>query len=135
MGLVDSVGIAYSVPMSTTQSVSPDEAEQAHPGIPLDSFRVRIAAIRAERGWNVSQAAMACGLSVENWRKWEKNGRRPQAYEETCRRIADGSGYDRAWIASGGPLRSRCVNAVPDAFGQMHLPYTEGIPVVLRVAV
>jgi transcriptional regulator with XRE-family HTH domain len=77
--------------------------------IPPDAFRVRIAMVRAMRGWNVKQAAEACGLSPENWRMWEKTGRRPQDYETVCRRIAEGSGFSKSWISSGGPLAtSRC---------------------------
>jgi hypothetical protein len=90
--------------------------------IPEDSFRVRIAIIRALRGWNVTQAGEACGIKAENWRLWEKTGRTPQNYEEVCRKIADGSRFSRQWIAAGGPLRSRCLYIVPSA-GQQELPF------------
>lgn len=106
--------------------------------VPLDTFRVRIAVIRAAKGWNYSQAGNTCGVGVENWRKWEKTDRRPQDYEEVCRKIADATGFDRAWIASGGPLRSRCVYGVdnpPDQQLKLRLEtYTSPVGVERRIA-
>lgn len=89
--------------------------------IPEDTFAVRIAIVRAMRGWNYVQAAEACDISKENWRLWEKTHRSPHDYEEVCRKIARGSGFDRRWLSAGGPLRNRCVAACPDIEGQMEL--------------
>ena len=77
-----------------------DEAE-----IPVDSFQVRIAVVRALRGWNYTQAGQACGIPAENWRKWEKFGTKPQNYEEVCRAIARGAHFSKNWISAGGPLQ------------------------------
>jgi hypothetical protein len=101
--------------------------------IPEDEFRVRIAIIRATRGWNITQAADACALDPENWRRWEKTGRKPRDYEDVCRKIANGSGYDRAWISSGGPLRSRCFSLLPPVPGQMELPLLVELPSLVAV--
>lgn len=99
-------------------------AEPNAAAIPYDSFGVRIAIVRAVKGWNITQAGEACGIKPENWRLWEKTDRTPQQYEDVCRKIADGSGYDRTWIAAGGNLRSRCFTVVPDR-GQMELSFCD----------
>jgi hypothetical protein len=91
----------YSVGMAVT-----DDALQSGE-VPVDRFGVRIAMIRAMRGWNYTQAGKACHINPENWRLWEKSPRTPQDYEAVCRKIADGSGFAYPWIASGGALRSR----------------------------
>ena len=85
----------------TTTAPAPDEE-----AIPEDRFGVRIAIIRACRGWNYQQASEACDIGKENWRLWEKTTRTPHDYEDVCRRIARGSGFSRRWISAGGPLRS-----------------------------
>src|SRR5438046_601958 len=93
--------------------------------VPHDSFRNRIAVIRAEKGWNYEQAELATGVKAENWRLWEKNGRKPRDYEDVCARIAAGSGFSASWIMAGGPLKSMnfarlgLVAALP---GQLTLP-------------
>lgn len=90
--------------------------------VPVDSFGIRLAIIRASRGWNMTQAAKACDVKPENWRLWEIKGRHPQDYEKVCRKIAEGSGFDRVWISAGGPLRSRCFSLVAQVDGQESLP-------------
>lgn len=83
------------------------------PGVPYDSFRVRIAIIRADKGWNYTDAERETGIKAENWRLWEKTDRHPQNYEQVCRQIADNAGYNRQWLMAGGPLRSRCSSETP----------------------
>jgi transcriptional regulator with XRE-family HTH domain len=76
--------------------------------IPVDRFGVRIAIIRAEKGWNYEQAGAACGVDAQSWRLWERTERQPRKYEEVCSQIARGAGYSASWIKAGGELRSRC---------------------------
>ena len=46
-------------------------------------FGARLALIRQRMAWgNVKEAALACGLPVESWRNWERDGR---TYDETKR--------------------------------------------------
>lgn len=71
--------------------------------VPADSFRIRLAIVRAEMGWNYDQAETATGISSENWRLWEK-GRRCTDVIGVSRRIAAVTDYDQTWLALGGPL-------------------------------
>lgn len=104
-------------------STDQDPAPLVRDGVPVDSFRVRLGIIRALKGWNAKQAGERTGVGAENWRLWEK-GRRPQDYEEACRKIADATELDRTWVASGGPLRNRWFHLVapPDGPVQPELP-------------
>jgi hypothetical protein len=105
--------------------------------IPVDRFGVRIAIIRAMRGWNYTEAGQACDIRAENWRLWEKTDRKPQDYEDVCRRIADGSGFDEMWLSVGGPLsRSRCFVSLPMREGeQMEMSFPDPrIPGPMAVA-
>lgn len=102
-------------------AASPHDIAEAN--VPEDRFGIRIAVVRAARGWNITQAGEACGIKPENWRLWEKTGRHPQNYEEVCRKIASGSGFSRTWISAGGPLAaaSPCFWPLPSIEGQMEL--------------
>lgn len=72
--------------------------------IPVDSFRIRLAIVRAEMGWNYDQAEAATGISSESWRLWEKGARHCSDVIGISARIAEVTPYDRAWLALGGPL-------------------------------
>lgn len=72
--------------------------------IPADSFRIRLAIVRAEMGWNYDQAQAATGISSESWRLWEKGARHCSDVIGVSARIAEVTPYDRAWLALGGPL-------------------------------
>jgi len=75
--------------------------------VPQDSFGARLALIRQRFGWNVSEAAQACGIANATWQKWER-GASPRKIEEKARQIADRCGCDYVWLMVGGALRSRC---------------------------
>lgn len=83
------------------------EALPTDDDVPVDAFRVRIAIVRAERGWNYTEAGEACNVDGESWRRWEKTGRRPRDYEDVCGKISQGAHYSKRWLMAGGPLRSR----------------------------
>lgn len=82
--------------------------------IPRDTFKARIAIITAELGLNLRQFAELTGQKPENVRRWMRKNARPQNYEDLCKQIADATGYDRQWIASGGPLMEWSVEIAPD---------------------
>ena len=64
-----------------------------------ETFGARLALVRQRMGWgNVKEAALACGIPVQSWRGWERDGRQPRDYLETCRKIADETGCDLLWL-------------------------------------
>ncbi|WFF07218.1 helix-turn-helix transcriptional regulator [Micromonospora sp. WMMD1076] len=72
------------------------------------TFGARLALVRQRMGWgNVKEAAIACGLPVESWRSWERDGRTPQRIVETAALIAERTGCDYGWLLAGGRLRNR----------------------------
>jgi hypothetical protein len=48
---------------------------------------------------NVRQAAIACDFPPASWRNWEHYGRVPREYVAVCRKIANVTGVDLAWLA------------------------------------
>ena len=68
---------------------------------PTDAtFGARLALVRQRMGWgNVKEAALACGLPVESWRNWERDGRTPRDFIEVCRRVSTATGADVNWLA------------------------------------
>lgn len=97
--------------MTAVTHPEPSPSEQ-NEDVPVDRFGVRLAAIRAERGWNIAQAAEHCGQDAQSWANWER-GRGPQRMEERAREIAEAAGFDYRWLLAGGPLRNRCFSIVP----------------------
>lgn len=84
-------------------------AKRGEKWIPEDTFGARLALIRQRNGWNHVQAAAACDINDETWRKWEKTGRSPQDLYNVVRKISDATGCDYDWLLRGGDLvRSRC---------------------------
>lgn len=82
-------------------------AETTQGWVPEDTFGSRLALVRQRMGWNVTEAAEACGLSDESWRQWER-GRKPRDYEAVVTKIAVKTGCSRAWLTFGSgefPLR------------------------------
>lgn len=76
------------------------------------TFGARLALIRQRMHWgNVKEAAVACGLPVESWRSWERDGRVPQRLVEIASIIADRTGCDYGWLLTGPRLRGEAVGA------------------------
>jgi len=72
------------------------------PWVPtVDSFAARLALIRHQMGWNVKEAARACGLPGASWRLWEMDGAVPRDQVAIARRIATASGCDYLWLLLG----------------------------------
>lgn len=71
------------------------------PWIPENTFGARLALIRQHWGWNVKEAALACGLDPQSWRNWEgEKGCR--TFEDTTRKIARAAGCDLGWLRGVG---------------------------------
>lgn len=64
------------------------------------TFGARLALIRQRKRWgNVKEAAESCGIPVETWRRWERDGRRPLNFMSACQAISKATGADLAWLA------------------------------------
>ena len=81
--------------------------------VPADTFRLRLAMVRTEMGWNYEQAQAATGIGAESWRTWEKGTRRCTDVIGVSRQIADATPYDQTWLALGGPLPTEDVAPLP----------------------
>jgi len=67
---------------------------------PDDStFGARLALIRHACGWNIKEAALACGLPVQSWRNWENDQRMPHDLVKVCTAISQRTGVDIGWLA------------------------------------
>ncbi|MGO1048830.1 helix-turn-helix domain-containing protein [Crossiella sp. CA198] len=69
----------------------------------IGTFGERIAAVRVHLNWNMKKAADQTGIPFESWRRWENRESTPRDLEETCRKIALGTGCDYAWLVGGRP--------------------------------
>lgn len=61
----------------------------------------RLALVRWRMGWNLSEAAEACGISESNWRSWEVDGRNPRDLNAMAQSIAERSGVRKYWLIDG----------------------------------
>lgn len=81
--------------------------------IPADTFRLRLAMVRTEMGWNYEEAQAATGIGAESWRTWEKGIRHCTDVIGVSKKIADATPYDQTWLALGGPLPTEEVAPLP----------------------
>lgn len=65
------------------------------------TFGARLALVRWRMGWNVKEAAVACGLSESNWRGWELDGRMPHKLNEVAKQISASTGVNKHWLIDG----------------------------------
>ena len=66
------------------------------------TFGARLALVRQHMGWgNVKTAADKCGLPVESWRNWERDGVEPRRMTTIAMTIASASGCDYLWLVHG----------------------------------
>lgn len=86
-----------------TQAVA--DRQERRTWVPVDTFGARLALIRQAMGWNVTEAATACGVPPTSWKNWER-GRQPHRMIHAAQAIADRTGCDRDWLVFGGPLES-----------------------------
>lgn len=64
-------------------------------------FAARLALVRNRMGWNLKEAALACGLPPSSWMNWETKGKRPHNYVQVCQTIANRTGASFEWLALG----------------------------------
>lgn len=66
------------------------------------TFGARLALVRQRMGWgNVKVAADKCGLPVESWRNWERDGMEPRRLTTIAMTIATATGCDYLWLVFG----------------------------------
>ena len=66
-----------------------------------NTFAARLAMIRHQMGWNLKEAALACGFPPGSWREWELHARNPRGLAEIAERIAERTGVDEYWLMTG----------------------------------
>lgn len=90
-------GMTEMATTSRTGGWTPDDSK----------FGARLALVRQRMAWgNVKEAATACGLPAESWRRWERDGILPRNVVEICAIIADRTGADYGWLLAGPKLTS-----------------------------
>jgi len=73
----------------------------------VSTFGARLALVRQAMGWgNVKQAAQLCGIAVETWRTWERDGVEPKSLISACMKIAGVTGVDYRWLALGPEIQA-----------------------------
>lgn len=83
-------------------------------------FGARLALVRQRMGWgNVKEAALACGLPVESWRGWERDGRLPRDLIGAGRAVAARTGCDLGWLI-GVPRGDGIADQGPTAQAATH---------------
>lgn len=82
--------------------MSTDAADRWVPD--TSTFGARLALIRQRMGWNLKEAALACGLPQGSWREWELRGRDPRGLQAIADRIASHTGVDEYWLITGRTL-------------------------------
>lgn len=73
------------------------------PWVPdTSTFGARLALVRQKMGWgNVKTAAEQCGVPVESWRNWERDGMEPRRLVTIAMAIATRTGVDVDWLIRG----------------------------------
>jgi transcriptional regulator with XRE-family HTH domain len=69
--------------------------------VPELTFGARLALVRQKMGWNIKEAATACGLPPQSWRGWEISGREPHRKDTIAMTIATRTNVDFLWLAHG----------------------------------
>lgn len=89
-----------SINMATQQ-------EAPGPRVPRDTFAARLVLLRHELELTVEQISDRCGIASATWSTWE-HGTSPRDKAEVCKKIAEGTDYDREWLTFGElPLRAK----------------------------
>ena len=84
----------------------------------LDTFGARLALVRHIHGWNMREAAIACGFPPGTWADWELRGRRPRDFVDACRRISERADVPIDWLVFGPALLPRLdSNQEPAGYG------------------
>lgn len=85
--------------MSTQQTAEP------RPGVPVDTFPIRLRLARIHAGdLSIDAAAALCGVKPATWSTWERGVHKPPHLGAIVQAIAAGLGVDAEWLLDGGPL-------------------------------
>jgi transcriptional regulator with XRE-family HTH domain len=76
--------------MSVTEGWIPDDS----------TLGARLALVRQRMGWNIKEAAIACAIAPESWRRWEADRTEPRGLS-TYMKIAGVTGVNYRWLAFG----------------------------------
>ena len=81
------------------------QAVETRPGVPADTFpvRLRLARIHAN-DISIEVAAARCGIKPATWSTWERGVHKPPHFEAMVKAIASGLDVDEMWLRDGGPL-------------------------------
>ncbi|QBZ73190.1 transcriptional repressor [Gordonia phage EricDab] len=71
-----------------------------------DNFGTRLAMVRQGMGWNVTEAALACGVTPTTWRKWEFEGARPRDYMGVAKAVSARTAVSLQWLVFGSDHRA-----------------------------
>lgn len=66
-----------------------------------DTFGARLALVRQRFGWNMKEAAAACGLPQNSWIEWESKGRTPRNLPAIAQQIHAATGVNDYWLMTG----------------------------------
>ena len=66
-----------------------------------DTFGARLALVRQRFGWNMKEAALACGLPQNSWVEWETKNRSPRNLADVAEKISEYTGADDYWLMTG----------------------------------
>jgi hypothetical protein len=92
----------HNVRVTSIESI-PEDSERGWVPSVLDDFGARLALVRHHKGWNIKEAALACGVPPASWRGWELDGLSPRNFLTVVNKISRGSGCDVIWL-SGFPV-------------------------------
>ncbi len=87
----------YYVHMTITDTTH----QETEAWVPELSFSARLALVRHRMGWNIKEAAAACGVPAQSWRGWEIQGREPHRLTTIAMAIASRTGCDYLWLVHG----------------------------------
>lgn len=96
---MDTCGVSRILRCMTTSAGTTPPA----PWVPdTSTFGARLALVRQKMGWgNVKVAAQQCGVPVESWRNWERDGMEPRRLVTIAMAIATRTGVDVDWLVYG----------------------------------
>lgn len=63
-----------------------------------DTFGARLALLRHRMGWNITEAARACGVSESAWRDWELRNQLPRNLQLVTMKIHVATGCSAPWL-------------------------------------
>jgi transcriptional regulator with XRE-family HTH domain len=93
--------------------------------VPDLNFGARLALVRHRMGWNIKEAAIACGVPAQSWRGWELDGREPHRLVTIALAIASRTGVDLNWLLGLDRDGRRKHN-----YGWQHLVAVGGDPMI-----